>query len=692
VSVATPVRDLRNIGIMAHIDAGKTTLTERILYFTGKVHRMGEVHDGAASMDWMEQEKERGITITSAATTTFWRDHQINIIDTPGHVDFTVEVERSLRVLDGAVAVFCAVGGVEPQSETVWRQADKYRIPRIAFVNKMDRVGGDFFGTLAMMRERLGAHPVPLQVPVILGDVFQGLIDLVEMVEVTYVEEDGRPSFRVSPVPEEMEELAGKERAKMLERLAEYDDELLRRYLEGGDVPAALVKGAIRRGTLENWITPVLCGAAYRNKGIRRLLDAIIDYLPSPLDVPPVSGENPDTTETEQRHPSVEEPFSAVAFKIMTDPYVGRLTFFRIYSGKVRRGDTLRNGNTGRTARVGRIVEMHANARQERPEMHVGEIGAFVGLRDVSTGDTLCDLDHPIRLERIVFPEPVIQVAIEPKSKEDEERLAVSLDKLAEEDPTFRVRTHEDTGQTLISGMGELHLEILVDRLRRDFHVRANVGRPQVAYRETVTSAVEARGRFVRQSGGRGQYGDVLLRVEPNREGGFSWENKLVGGVIPKEYIGSIERGVVDALENGPLAGFPLVDVKVTLLDGSFHAVDSSEMAFRVAGSMALKEGASRGAPRLLEPVMDVEVVVPETHVGEVMGDLGGRRGKVGGMFERGSGRVIAAHVPLQEMFEYATRLRSLTQGRGIYTMQFSRYDFMPPGLADEVVRRARGG
>ncbi|MCC7141895.1 MAG: elongation factor G [Candidatus Eisenbacteria bacterium] len=691
MSQATPLNRFRNIGIMAHIDAGKTTLTERVLYFTGKLHRIGEVHDGAATMDWMDQERERGITITSAATTAYWKEHQVNIIDTPGHVDFTVEVERSLRVLDGAVAVFCAVGGVEPQSETVWRQADKYKVPRIAFVNKMDRVGADFQNVLGMMRERLGAHPVPLQVPYMLGDVFHSLIDLVEMVEISFVEEHGLPTYSIGPIPADMMAMADEYRIKMLEALADYDDELLHKYLESHELPVEMIKAAIRKGTLESRITPVLCGSAYKNKGVRRLLDAVVDYLPSPVDVAAVEGENTRTTEMEMRTPNSEEPFAAVAFKIMTDPYVGKLTFFRVYSGKVSTGDTVFNANTEKTERIGRIVEMHANQRIEKTTMSVGEIGAFVGMKRVSTGDTLCDVDRPIRLERIHFPEPVIQIAIEPKSKADEEKLSISLDRLSDEDPTFRVKTHEETGQTLIAGMGELHLEILVDRLKREFNCQVNVGRPQVAFRETITTTVEHRERHIQQSGGRGQYADVTIRLEPAPGQGFVWENKIVGGTIPKEYIAPTEHGVKDALESGQVAGYPIVDIKVSLIDGSFHAVDSSEFAFKICGSKALKAATLKAQPRLLEPIMDVEVVVPESFVGEVMGDLSGRRGKVGGMFDRGTGRVIGAHVPLSEMFEYATRLRSMTQGRGIYTMQFSKYDFMPDSLAQEVIKKVKG-
>jgi elongation factor G len=682
---------IRNIGLAAHIDAGKTTLSERILYFTGKVHRMGEVHEGAATMDWMEQERERGITITSAATTCDWHDNQITLIDTPGHVDFTVEVERSLRVLDGAIAVFCAVGGVEPQSETVWRQADKYRIPRIAFVNKMDRVGADFFGAVRMIRERLGAHPVPLQVPVMVGDIFHSIIDLVRMVEVTYVEERGLPTFEEHPIASDLVEFAEEHRVHMLEALADYNDELLHRYLESHDLPVEMIVRAIRQGTLEDRITPVLCGSAYKNKGVRRLLDAVIDYLPSPLDVLPVTGENTETLEKELRAPDPEEPFSAVVFKIMTDAYAGKLAFFRVYSGRVATGSTILNTNKGTQERVGRIVRMHANQREECTEMVAGEIGAFIGIRKVSTGDTVADPKHPILLERIVFPEPVLSIAIEPLTKADQDHLAIALDRLSEEDPTFRVRGDEDTGQTLISGMGELHLEILVDRMKREFNVGANVGRPEVSYKETITRVSEARGRFIKQSGGRGQYGDVTIRLEPAQGQGFVWENAIVGGAIPREYVTPTEHGIKEAMANGILAGYPVVDVKVTLLDGSYHEVDSSEMAFKVAGSMAFKEAAAKARPRLLEPVMDVEVVVPEAYVGDVMGELTARRGKVGGMFERGSARVVAAHVPLGEMFGYSTKLRSMTQGRGIYSMQFARYDFIPDSLAEEVIKKVKG-
>lgn len=675
---------------MAHIDAGKTTLTERILFFSGRLHRMGEVHDGAATMDWMVQERERGITITSAATTCFWRDHQVNIIDTPGHVDFTVEVERSLRVLDGAVAVFCAVGGVEPQSEAVWRQADRYRVPRIAFINKMDRVGANFWSAVQMMRDRLGARPVPVQIPILMGDFLHSIIDLVEMKEVVYTDERGQVTFRLQEIPEDWMPMVLESRVRMLEALAEYDDELLTRYLDGEPLDSALIKRSLRAGTMSGRITPVFCGSAYRNRGVRLLLDGVIDYLPAPSDMPGVEGENPDSLVREQRVPSDDVPFSAVAFKIASDPHVGKLTYIRVYSGSVSTGDQILNANTGKSERIGRIYEMHANQRRELRTVRAGDIGGVVGMKRVSTGDTLCDAGSPIVLEQITFPEPVIHVAIEPASKADQDRLALSLEKLAEEDPTFRVRTHEETGQTLIAGMGELHLEILVDRMRREFHVQANVGRPEVAFRETLTESAEVRGRFVKQTGGRGQFGDVQLRLEPAPGQGFVWENRIIGGAIPREYVAPIEHGVREALQKGPVAGFPVVDVKAILLDGSFHTVDSSEIAFRMAGSMAAREAAAKACPRLLEPIMDVEVVVPEVFVGDVMGDLSARRGRIGGILERNAARVIAAHVPLNEMFEYATRLRSMTQGRGIYTMQFSGYDFMPEKLAEEVIRRSR--
>ncbi len=682
----------RNIGIMAHIDAGKTTLTERILFYTGRIHRVGEVHEGAATMDWMEQERERGITITSAATTCSWREHRINIIDTPGHVDFTVEVERSLRVLDGAIAVFCAVGGVEPQSETVWRQADKYHVPRIAFVNKMDRVGADFDNVIAMMTQRLGARPVGLQLPMVLAEDFQGVIDLVQMKAVSYHEESQGTTFDEGDIPRDLLGAALQARHRMLEAVAELDEKLLDDYLHDRPCQVEDLVRAIRRGTLQGKIHPVLCGSAFKNKGVQRLLDAVVDYLPSPVDKPPVRGQDPQTFQRVERKPADDEPFSALAFKIMTDPYTGKLTYFRVYSGRIATGASVYNPATGRSERIGRLVQMHANKREEISEVHTGDIAAGLGFKRVSTGHTLCDPDHRVTLEPMHFPEPVVSVAIEPKSKADEERLANALDRLAEEDPTFQVRADEETAQTLISGMGELHLEILVDRMKREFSVQANVGKPQVAYRETITQRAEARGRFVRQTGGRGMYGDVTLVVEPLEPGrGFEFENEIVGGVVPREFIPSVEKGVEEAMENGVVAGYPVVDVLVSLIDGSYHEVDSSEMAFKIAGSMAFKEAMQRGKPRLLEPVMDVEVVVPDEYLGDVIGDLTARRGRIGGMFSRAQARVVAASVPLAEMFGYATRLRSLTQGRAVYSMQFSRYETLPQGIAEEIVAKVKG-
>jgi elongation factor G len=683
---------MRNIGIMAHIDAGKTTLTERILYYTGKVHRMGEVHDGAATMDWMEQERERGITITSAATTCFWKDHQVNIIDTPGHVDFTVEVERSLRVLDGAIAVFCGVGGVEPQSETVWRQADKYGVPRIAFVNKLDRVGADFGFVVNMMRERLGANAIPLQMPIHLGDVYTGMVDLIEMKTITYATEDLGATYIEGEIPRDLAGKAADQRHQMLEAVAELDDELLHDYLDGKEPRTELIRRAIRKGTLTGKIVPVLGGTAFKNKGIQKLLDAVVSYLPAPTDMPPVKGMNPKTLEHEERQVSDDEPFSALAFKIMTDPYVGKLTFFRVYSGKIRPGMHIYNANKETGERLGRVVEMHANKREDRDEVFCGEIAAAVGLKNVHTGDTLCAKEHPIILEAMHFPEPVIQVAIEPKTKADEEKMATALAKLQDEDPTFRVKTDEDSGQTLISGMGELHLEILVDRMVREFSVTANIGKPQVAYKETITKRVEQRTRFARQTGGRGQFGDVTIVIGPMPPGGgFVWENQIRGGAIPREFIPSVEKGVLEAMENGIMAGYPVVDVKVELIDGQYHDVDSSEIAFKIAGSMAFKEAASKAAPKLLEPIMDVEVVVPEEYMGDVIGDLSSRRGRIGGMFQRSDARVVAASVPLSEMFGYSTRLRSITQGRAVYSMQFSRYDEMPAAMAETIIAKVKG-
>jgi elongation factor G len=688
----TTLQQYRNIGIMAHIDAGKTTLTERVLFYTGRIHQMGEVHEGAAAMDWMEQERERGITITSAATTCFWRDHRINIIDTPGHVDFTVEVERSLRILDGAVAVFCAVGGVEPQSETVWRQADKYNVPRIAFINKMDRVGADFDHVVQMMRERLGAKPAPIHIPMFAGDQFQGLIDLVEMKAITYDEASQGTTFEIQDIPRDLRSRAEEARLHLLEAIAEFDEPLLDRYLQGQTCTADDLRRALRRATLQGAVQPVLCGSAYRNKGVQRLMDAVVDFLPSPLDMPPVQGHTTDTWERVTRQPRDEESFAALAFKIMTDPYVGKLTFFRVYSGSVRTGDQVLNAATGRIERIGRLLQMHANKQEQIDEVYAGDIAAGIGFKRVSTGHTLCDSDHPLALEAITFPEPVVDVAIEPKSKADEEKLANALQRLSDEDPTFRVRNEEETAQTVISGMGELHLEILVDRMLREFGVQANVGKPQVAYKETISVPAEARHRFVRQTGGRGMFADLRLRVEPQPSGkGFEFESRIVGGVIPKEYIPAVERGVEDAMRGGVIAGYPMVDVKVTLLDGSYHEVDSSEMAFKIAASLTFKEACQKAQPRLLEPIFDVEVVVPEEYMGDIIGDLTARRGRIGGMFTRSEARVVAASVPLAEMFGYATRMRSISQGRAVYSMQFSRYDTLPQAVAEEIVAKARG-
>ncbi|HHY46637.1 MAG TPA: elongation factor G [Firmicutes bacterium] len=687
---AFPLSRVRNIGIMAHIDAGKTTTTERILFYTGRVHRMGEVDEGAATMDWMVQEQERGITITSAATTCYWRDHRINIIDTPGHVDFTVEVERSLRVLDGAIAVFCAVGGVEPQSETVWHQAEKYHVPRIAFVNKMDRVGADFPRVVRMIRERLGSNGVPIQLPIGAEDSFTGVVDLIEQKAVIYKDDLGIER-EVIDIPAEMREQASKAREELIEALAETDDVIMARYLDGEDIPAPEIKRALRAATLSGKLVPVLCGSAFRNKGVQLLLDAVVDYLPSPEDLPPVEGINPETQEKETRSPGDEEPFSALAFKVAVDPYVGKLVYFRVYSGTVKAGMHVLNATKQRRERLGRILFMHANHREDTDEVAAGDIAAAVGLKDVTTGDTLCDESRPIVLEAMEFPEPVISVAVEPKSKADEDKLAVSLGKLAEEDPTFRVHTDGETGQTIISGMGELHLEIIIDRLLREFKVEANVGRPQVAYRETILSKVTSEGRFVRQTGGRGQYGHVIIEIEPQGRGeGFAFVNKITGGVIPKEFIPAVEAGVKEAMASGILAGYPVVDVKVSLIDGSYHEVDSSEMAFKIAGSMAFKDGARRASPVLLEPIMKVEVVVPEEFMGDVMADIVARRGRVEGMESRGQVRIVRGMVPLAEMFGYATDIRSMTQGRGTYSMHFLEYDQVPPSIAENII--VRGG
>jgi elongation factor G len=677
---------------MAHIDAGKTTLTERVLFYTGRIHRVGEVHEGAATMDWMEQERERGITITSAATTCQWRDHRINIIDTPGHVDFTVEVERSLRVLDGAVAVFCAVGGVEPQSETVWRQADKYNVPRIAFVNKMDRVGADFDNVVQMMRDRLGAKPVPIHMPMFVGEQYQGLIDLVEMKAITYHEESQGTTFDVHDIPRDLADAAQKARHQLLESVAEFDEQLLDDYLHEKPYTTEDLRRALRNGTLAGIINPVLCGSAFKNKGVQRLLDAVVEFLPSPVDKPPVQGQELKTFEHVSRRPSDDEPFSGLAFKIATDPHVGKLTFFRVYSGIVRTGDAVLNAATSRRERVGRLLQMHANKREEIKEVYAGDIAAVIGLKGVTTGNTLCDVDYPLALEAMHFPEPVVDVAIEPKSKIDEEKMAEALQRLSEEDPTFRVRTDDETAQTVISGMGELHLEIIVDRMLREFKVQANVGKPQVAYRETISVSAEQRHRFVRQTGGKGMFADVSLRVDPQEPGkGFEFESEIVGGSIPKEFIPSCEKGIEEALRTGVVAGYPMVDIKVTLTDGSYHEVDSSEMAFKIASSMAFKEACHKAKPRLLEPIFDVEVVVPEEYMGDIIGDLSSRRGRIAGMFTRGSARVIAASVPLAEMFGYATRMRSISQGRAVYSMQFSRYDTLPQTVAEEIVAKAKG-
>lgn len=682
-----PLSKYRNIGIMAHIDAGKTTTTERILYYTGRVHKVGETHDGAAVMDWMEQEQERGITITSAATTCQWKDHRINIIDTPGHVDFTVEVERSLRVLDGAIAVFCSVGGVEPQSETVWRQADKYHVPRIAFINKMDRMGADFFRVVEMIKERLGANAVPIQLPIGKEDSFTGMIDLINMEAILYRDELG-VDFERAEIPEEYRELAEEYREKLIETVVEKDDELMMKYLEGEEISIDEIKKTIRKAVVNVELIPVLCGSAFRNKGVQLLLDAVVDYLPSPLDVPAVTGINPATGEEESRTPSDDEPFAALAFKIMTDPYVGKLAFFRVYSGVLNSGSYVLNSTKNIRERIGRILQMHANHREEKDAVHAGDLAAAVGLKNTSTGDTLCDQDKPIILESMEFPEPVIDVAIEPKTQADQDKLGVALQKLAEEDPTFRVKTDEETGQTVISGMGELHIEIIVDRLLREFKVNANIGKPQVAYRETISgTATNVEGKYVRQSGGRGQYGHVVIDIEPLEEGaGFIFENNIVGGIIPKEYIPAIEAGIKEAMGNGVLAGYPMVDVKVRLHDGSYHEVDSSEMAFKIAGSIAFKEAANRAKPILLEPIMSVEVTTPEEYMGDVIGDLNSRRGQVQGMEPRANAQVVKALVPLSEMFGYATDLRSKTQGRATYSMQFSHYEPAPKSVLDEIL------
>ena len=676
---------------MAHIDAGKTTTTERILFYTGKTHKIGEVHDGASTMDWMVQEQERGITITSAATTCHWKGHSINIIDTPGHVDFTVEVERSLRVLDGSVAVFSAKGGVEPQSETVWRQAEEYNVPRIAYVNKMDTTGADFFNVIQMMKDRLGANAVAIQVPMGAEDSFVGLIDLVKMQAIIYGDKLGKDE-EFEPIPEEYVEEAQKYRQILLEAVAESDDDLMEKYLEGEDLTEEEIKGAIRKMTCQCKLFPVTCGSSYKNRGVQPLLDAIIDYMPSPLDVPAIKGTNPETGEEEERPSDDNAPFAALAFKIATDPYVGRLAFFRVYSGTLTAGSYVYNANKDKRERIGRILRMHSNHRTEIEEVFAGDIAAAVGLKDTGTGDTLCDDKAPIILESMVFPDPVISVAIEPKTKADQEKMGIALGKLAEEDPTFRVRTDPESSQTIISGMGELHLDIIVDRLKREFHVDCTVGNPQVAYRETIRKEVESQGKFVRQSGGKGQYGDCWLKLTPLQPGeGFKFENKIVGGAIPKEYIAPVEAGVKEAMENGVIAGYPMVDIGVTVFDGSYHEVDSSEMAFKIAGSMGFKSGAAKANPVLLEPYMKVEVTIPEEYMGDVIGDLNSRRGRIEGMEARSGAQVITAYVPLSEMFGYATDLRSKTQGRGNYSMEVDHYEEVPKNIAEAIVAKNKG-
>lgn len=686
-----PLEKTRNIGIMAHIDAGKTTTTERILFYTGRVHKIGEVHDGAATMDWMVQEQERGITITSAATTAQWAGHRINIIDTPGHVDFTVEVERSLRVLDGSVAVFCAKGGVEPQSETVWRQADRYGVPRMAYVNKMDITGADFYRVVDMMKTRLGANPVPIQLPIGYEDTFKGMVDLIEMKAIVYTDDLGKTS-EATAIPEDMMEKVEEYRQLLLDAVAESDDELMMKYLEGEELTLEEIRTGIRKATIACQMTPVLCGSSYKNKGVQPLLDAVVAFMPAPTDIPAIKGTNPDTGEEDERAADDSLPFSALAFKIMADPYVGKLAFFRVYSGKLSSGSYVYNSTKGKKERIGRILQMHANHREEIEEVYTGDIAAAVGLKDTTTGDTLCDDKAMIVLESMVFPEPVISVAVEPKTKADQEKMGLALQRLAEEDPTFRVHTDQETGQTIISGVGELHLEIIVDRMLREFKVECNVGKPQVAYRETIRKTVKSEGKFVRQSGGRGQYGHCWLELEPLKPGeGFVFESKIVGGSIPREYIGPIEAGAKEAMENGVLAGYPMVDIKVTVFDGSYHDVDSSEMAFKIAGSMGFKAGCQKASPVILEPYMKVEVIVPEEYMGDVIGDLNSRRGRIEGMEARFGSQSIKAYVPLAEMFGYVTDLRSKTQGRGNYSMEFAHYEEVPKSIAETIAAKVKG-
>jgi len=687
----SPLERYRNFGIMAHIDAGKSTTTERILFYTGVTHKIGEVHEGTTVMDWMEQERERGITITSAATTCFWREHRLNIIDTPGHVDFTIEVERSLRVLDGACAVFDAVSGVEPQSETVWRQADKYKVPRICFINKMDRVGADFYMSVATIQSKLGAKPLPLQLPIGAEDKFRGMVDLVKMKGITFDDETMGAKYQEIEIPGDLVEQAREYRAKLEEAVADVDDELMAKYLDGHPLNNAELAAGIRKGTNEMRFFPVLCGTAFKNKGVQQILDAVVDYLPSPLDKPPVHGIDPKGVDV-VRATADSEPFAALAFKIMNDPFVGNLTFFRVYSGKLEAGSYVYNATKDKKERIGRLLQMHANKREEIKEVYAGDIAAAVGLRATTTGDTLADEDRRVILERMEFPEPVISVAIEPKSKADSDKMGIALNRLQMEDPSFRVNTDEETGQTIIRGMGELHLEILVDRMFREFKVEANVGKPQVAYRETITRQVEAEGRYIRQTGGRGQYGHCWLRLIPQQPGaGFTFDNVIVGGVIPKEFINPIEKGIVEAMQGGVLAGYPMVDIKVEVFDGSYHDVDSSEMAFKIAGSIGFKDGAAKAHPVLLEPIMDVEVVTPEEYMGDVIGDLNSRRGKISAMNPRAGAQVLEAHVPLAEMFGYATDLRSKTQGRATYTMQFAHYAQVPGSIAETIVTKAKG-
>ena len=685
------LENTRNIGIMAHIDAGKTTTTERVLYYTGKIHKIGETHEGASQMDWMEQEQERGITITSAATTAQWKGHRINIIDTPGHVDFTVEVERSLRVLDGAVAVLDAQSGVEPQTETVWRQATTYGVPRIVFANKMDKIGADFLYSVRTIHERLQANAHPIQLPIGAEDDFTGIIDLIKMKAEIYTNDLGT-DIQETDIPEDLQDLAEEWREKLVEAVAETDEELMERYLEGDEITEAELKAAIRKATCAVEFYPVLCGSAFKNKGVQLMLDAVVDYLPSPLDVPSIKGIDPNTDQETERHSSDEEPFSALAFKVMTDPFVGRLTFFRVYSGTLQSGSYVKNSTKGKRERVGRILQMHANSRQEIPEVFSGDIAAAVGLKDTTTGDTLCDEKAEVILESMEFPDPVIEVAIEPKSKADQDKMGIALQKLAEEDPTFRAYTNQETGETVIAGMGELHLDIIVDRMRREFKVEANVGAPQVSYRETFRASTQAEGKFVRQSGGKGQYGHVWIEFTPNEEGaGFEFENAIVGGVVPREYIPAVEAGLKDAMENGVLAGYPLVDIKAKLYDGSYHDVDSSETAFKVAASMALKAAAKKAQPAILEPMMAVEITVPEEYFGDVMGHVNARRGRVEGSEVRGNAQIVKGMIPLSEMFGYATTLRSATQGRGTFSMTFDHYEDVPKSIAEEIIKKNGG-